>query len=174
MSTVNGVGTMRYDWAHLPDGTAEATLWFVVGFFPLIPLKRQRLQVVSDRAQPSTIAKAAMATTAYGEGFRSEMMVLGNAPMNPARVLRTYFYGWIVTPLLAFILPLLIGLTAVWALERCVVDPSKYMDYVTISFGIGGVVWAAIVVAKILDRAAGRQTGHPRKQDGYLKQKPPA
>ena len=47
MSTINGFGTLRYDWSYHPNGTAEATVWFVAGFLPVLPLRRERIRVRS-------------------------------------------------------------------------------------------------------------------------------
>jgi len=49
MSTVNGFGTLYYGWRARPDGTAEATRWFVAAFFPVIPLYQHRIRVLNTR-----------------------------------------------------------------------------------------------------------------------------
>jgi hypothetical protein len=51
MRTFNGIGTMLYGWRHEPDGTAFATKWFVLGYVPVIPLKRYHLRVLTDLRQ---------------------------------------------------------------------------------------------------------------------------
>ena len=160
MSTINGIGTLRYGWNHYPDGTASATLWFVIGFLPVIPLRRERLCVVSDGLdQPRAIdvAGAALgAAVGVGSGFRSQLQVLQKEPMQLAGILGTYFFGFVVTPLLAFGVPLVGVWAGVRLLELLKFNMREYGAYVGITLGIASVLWAAVVIAKILDRAAGR------------------
>jgi hypothetical protein len=77
-------------------------------------------------------------------------------PMRLAGLLRTYFFGFVVTPLLAFGVPAL----AFWSIVRLLVlldvNMHEYGIYVALGLGIASVLWAAVVIANILDRAAGR------------------
>jgi hypothetical protein len=167
MSTVNGIGTLRYGWDHHPDGTASATLWFVIGFLPVVPLRRERLCVVSDGLEPSRaidVAGAALgAAVGVGTGFRSQLQVLQKEPIQLAGILRTYFFGFVVTPLLAFGAPLVGVWASVRILELLKFNMREYGVYVAITLGIASVAWAGVVIAKILDRAAGRTK--PRRID---------
>jgi hypothetical protein len=160
MSTINGIGTLRYDWDHHSDGTSSATLWFVVGFVPVIPLRRERLYVASDGLEPSRaidVAGAALgAVGGFGFGFRSQLQILQKEPMRLAGILRTYVFGFLVTPLLAFGVPAAGIWTIVRLLEFFQFNMQEYGVYVALTLGIASVVWAAVVIAKILDRAAGR------------------
>lgn len=156
MSTINGVGTLRYDWSHLPDGTAEATLWFVIGFLPIVPLKRQRLQLISTTPESSSAIDVGLSALGYSHGFSSEMAILGPAPLRLAGVLRTYFFGFVVAPFLAFGIPILVGWGGWRILQLTGFNFREYGDYLAIAYGIAAVGWMGAVIAKILDRAAGR------------------
>jgi hypothetical protein len=156
MSTINGVGTLRYDWSHLSDGTAEATLWFVIGFLPIVPLKRQRLQLISTAPESSSPVGVGLSALGFARGFSTEMAILGTAPLQLAGVLRTYFFGFVVTPFVAFGIPVLVGWGGWRILQLAGVNFREYGDYLGIAYGIAAVGWMGAVIAKILDRAAGR------------------
>src|SRR5687768_5231220 len=140
MSTINGIGTTRYDWNHFPDGTAEATLWFVFAFLPVLPIKRQRLRVVSEGLdQPSAIG-VGLATlgvaAGYAEGFNTRLELIGPVPMNWRGALRTYAYGYILVPLIALAVPVVVGWCGLWLLERSGVDMRKHGDYIIIPYAV--------------------------------------
>jgi hypothetical protein len=168
MSTINGIGTLRYDWDHHSDGTSSATLWFVIGFLPVIPLRRERLYVASEGLEPSRaidVAGAALgAAVGIGSGFRSQFQILQKELMRPAGILRTYVFGFLVTPLLAFGVPVFVVWASVRLLELLQFDMREYGVYVAIALGIASVLWAAVVIAKILDRAAGRTVPRHARQ----------
>jgi hypothetical protein len=156
MSTINGVGTTRYDWSHLSDGTAEATLWFVIGFLPIVPLKRQRLQLLSTAPESPSAIGVGLSALGFSRGFSTEMAILEPAPLRLAGVLRTYFFGFVVAPFLAFGIPIFVGWGGWRILQLSGVNLREYGDYLGIAFGIAAVGWMGAVIAKILDRAAGR------------------
>ena len=98
MATVSGIGTMRYDWKHRSDGTAEATLWFVIFFFPIIPLRRENLRVVDLGIERSNIGSillaiqgvedqygtdAQIASIAKGAGGKTETLLLRGCRHTP-------------------------------------------------------------------------------------------
>jgi hypothetical protein len=47
MSTWKGCGTTYYGWTHEENGTATATNWVVALMFPIVPLQRVRLRILS-------------------------------------------------------------------------------------------------------------------------------
>jgi hypothetical protein len=46
--TFQGFGTLYYGWRHRADRTATATKWVVAFWLPLLPLRRQRIRVLTD------------------------------------------------------------------------------------------------------------------------------
>jgi hypothetical protein len=156
MSTLNGFGTMRYDWSHQADGTAEATLWFVLGFLPIVPLKRQRLRIISADPKTPTAADIGLSAIGFTQAFGTEFEVIGSTPLRLWGVLRTYVRGFVVTPVLAFGVPVFVGWAGWRILQAAGFNFREYGDYLGIAYGIAAVGWMGAVIAKILDRAAGR------------------
>jgi hypothetical protein len=161
MSTINGFGTMRYDWIHREDGTSEATTWFVMAFLPILPLKRESVMVVSDGLAPASsvgLASSALGAVAgVSKGFASRVAVLERRPMRWGGVLRTYLAGFVAVPLLAFGVPLAIVFGGLKLVEACGIKDTTIGDLAMISVLIFGVGWMAVCIAKVLDRSAGRQ-----------------
>ena len=56
---IQGFGFLPYGWRHAADGTATATKWLVALWLPLIPLRRERVRVLTDfrteLAQPAVV-----------------------------------------------------------------------------------------------------------------------
>jgi hypothetical protein len=156
MSTINGFGTLRYDWAYHPDGTAEATEWLVAGFLPVVPLKRERFRVQSVDPDASSPSDIALSVLGFNKGFASQFEVLGRVPLRLAGVLKTYFFGYVVTPLLLVGVPLFLAIVGRPLLEMCGLNWRQYGDYVIGVFGIILIFYVGAVVATILDRCAGR------------------
>ncbi len=70
MSTLNGIGTLYYDWQANHDSTANATRWFVVFFLPVIPLQRVRLRVWATEQKRSGVLDTLLALTGNGSGLK--------------------------------------------------------------------------------------------------------
>jgi hypothetical protein len=161
MSTINGFGTMRYDWLHREDGTSEATTWLVMAFLPIVPLRREKVVVVSEgveRTRAVDVAAAALgAAGGFGSGFASRIAVLERTPMRWGGVLRTYLYGFVAVPLLAFAVPLAIAAGGMKLIDVFGFKDTTAGDLAAISLLVFGIGWMAVCIAKILDRAAGRQ-----------------
>jgi hypothetical protein len=159
MATVNGLGTLRYDWNARSDGTAEATLWFVIFFLPIVPLRREHLRVVNAEVERAGFLSTVAAFCGAGSGWKSTIEVLGPVPQSPWRVLRTYLMGFIGVPLVTFVGPmLLLVFGTTMSLKRGAPVP-EWMSGV---IGVGSIaimLWTAIVIALILDRTAGRMHG---------------
>jgi len=99
--TLNGVGTKFNGFTnHKPDGTSDVVLWLVVLFFPIIPLRAYRIKTIE--AEPNEF---------YYE-------TLQRIPMDLKSVLVTYFFGWIVTPILWF-----------WPMPFAVREVGEYFGY---------------------------------------------
>lgn len=169
MATINGLGTMRYDWSRRPDGTAEATLWFVIFFLPIVPLRREHLRVVTAEPEKPGLLSTLAAFGGAGSGWKTSIEVLDRIPQTPWRVLRTYLLGFIGFPLVTFIGPMLLlvfGTTI--GLKKGVPVP----EWVGTVAGVGGIlimIWTVVVVARILDYAAGRM--HVSKVGGVSDRK---
>jgi hypothetical protein len=161
MSTLNGFGTMRYDWAHREDGTAEATTWLVMAFLPIWPLRREKVVVLAKGHDPASVVGVATsalgAATGVGSAFASRVAVLDKTPMRWRGVLLTYIHGFLAVPLLAFGVPLAIGVGGLKLIDAIGIKDTTAGDVAMISLLIFGVGWMAVCIAKVLDRAAGRQ-----------------
>ncbi len=89
MSTWNGIGTKYLGFGYKqPDGSHNATEWFVLNLMPIIPLRRYQLEV----------GKTRYASGAVGSTLTTEYLVLGRTRLRPLEVLATYLTWWIVVP----------------------------------------------------------------------------
>jgi hypothetical protein len=159
MATVNGLGTMRYDWNARSDGTAEATLWFVIFFLPIVPLRREHLRVINAEVERAGFLSTVAAFCGAGAGWKSQIEVLDSIPQSPWRVLRTYLMGFIGVPLVTFVGPMLLLVFGTTMFLKRGAPVPEWMSGV---IGVGSItimLWTAIVIARILDRAAGRMHG---------------
>jgi hypothetical protein len=143
--TVNGIGTLYYGWKPLPDGSAEATCWFVVAFLPVLPLRRERIQLFS--ATPSD----ARLPIAQGAGH-----VIERLPLSWSSVLKTYFMGYVVVPAVLFVPIIVLVAGLYWV---CGVVQFKVPSYMLGILALISIVYCGVVVAYILDGAAGRRVG---------------
>jgi len=88
--TLNGFGTTFYGESnHHPDGSYQTTKWFVVAFFPLVPLESLRV-TRNPVADVNLILYQA-------EGFN----VIQKVPVEPKQVFFTYLFAtlyvaWVV------------------------------------------------------------------------------
>jgi len=139
MSTWNGVGTIMYDWQHRPDGTAHATNWFVIGFLPVVPPGRRHLRVLSG-----DVAKGA---------WSMQYESLGSVPLEIAGVLRTYAKAYLFLPFI-LLAPPIAGVAAFLYLFKASL-PLKEPTWPALG-GVAILVYWAVVVSLILDRAFGR------------------
>ena len=155
MATINGIGTLRYDWQKRGDGTADATVWFVILLLPALPIRREHVKVHKGAPIPAGFLDHIGAMIGFGSGFHSHIEVLGRSPLKLLRVLRTYFLGFVVVPLICLSPALLLTGMMVALIETNVIE-KKAFEYVIPFFGIVPFVWSACVVAKILDRSVGR------------------
>lgn len=156
VSTVNGFGTTRYDWTQRADGTSEATLWFVVFFFPVIPIRREHLSVVATPVEQPGIFAYLAALLGAGSGWHTSIQLLGIGKASLWSILRTYFFGWVIVPLLTFVGPMVLIAASLTGLHRLGVDIKDFANKVLPFLALPMMLWAACVVAKILDRSSGR------------------
>lgn len=156
MASINGIGTARYDWRRCADGTAEATLWFVVFFFPIIPLRREHLRVIDSGIKGSGVLGMVGALVGVGASHQTSIQFLGTRPLSPLPVLRTYFMGFVVVPLLTTGLPVMLMIGTAMALGSFGMDTNAVLKKMVPLVGIATLLWSGCVVARILDRSAGR------------------
>ena len=83
MSTLNGIGTRFYDFSR-PDeeGNCKVTLWISFMYLPLVPLKT--VIIKREVTKPHIF----------------QYNVVGKAKIELFGILKTYFFSWIVMPLL--------------------------------------------------------------------------
>src|SRR5579871_542190 len=147
MSTFRGIGTTRYDWRWAHDGAADATLWFVIFFFPIIPLRRERLLVLSSNPLQDVTHPKSFSPFGF-LSFTAEFKILGSVPMSFWGVLRTYWMGFVVVPFIALIGPLLLLLLAVSQLQAQNVEFSKPVkNTIGASVALAVIFWPAYVLA---------------------------
>jgi hypothetical protein len=151
MSTINGFGSQFYGWKRLDDGTAEATTWIVAAFFPIIPLRRSRLEILT---QPGVGVRYRL----FGGGsFRLETREIDRLPLDWSINLKTYFKGFVIVPVL-LMLPLILVIGGL-ALYQHLYGPRQPPNKPPVVFLVGMfavLVYWAILLAKTLDRSSGR------------------
>ncbi|GAB5517639.1 MAG: hypothetical protein Rhob2KO_53640 [Rhodopirellula baltica] len=157
MSTLNGVGTLYYDWKSNDDGTANATRWFVVFFLPVLPIRRERVRVGNTEVKRSGVLDTILAATGNGSGFETEIEVLERAPNSLFRILKTYLLAYVGVPMATFVLPVAILLGLMMLTDALGFDVQNVMRILVPVFGILVCLWIGIFVASILDRTAGRK-----------------
>ena len=157
MSTLNGVGTLYYDWQSNSDGTANATKWFVVFFLPVVPMRRERVRVLSTEIKRSGVLDTLLALTGNGSGFETRIEVLGQVPNSAGRILKTYLWAYIGVPMIAFFIPIMLMVALTFLVAALGAEVQPIMNVVFPILGILQCIWIGVVVATILDRAAGRK-----------------
>lgn len=151
MGTTNGFGTQFYDWEYLKSGDAEATCWLVAAFFPIVPLRRVRLRVHTSGEKPSFFALNS------GGSFQISYDELETVPNSLPRIVRTYWKGWLLTPLI--LLAPLLGMIALSRILPREADGGPNAAFETIFgwFAASQIFYLAVVVSMILDRCSGRR-----------------
>lgn len=137
MSTVNGCGTLHYDWSHSDDGTSCATKWIVLFFFPVIPLKREHLRVENANA------------------LNAMHIPCGKVPMEAYGVIRTYLKAYLLVPAVLMGPPaaLIAGLIAV--IDFLPIDPRGVA--IPTALAITCLIYWGIVLSLILERSHGKR-----------------
>ena len=150
MSTINGMGTINYGWKVRFDGDVEVTRWCVFAFFPIIPLSRHRARVHDAGESKGFFSLSS------SKAKEPDLEIVESLPIEPKEVAVTYFKGWVVTPILLLLPPLLfIGISKVFngpgqpGKGPIVIDPAIG--------GFGLIFYWAVVVSLILDLASGRR-----------------
>lgn len=83
-NTFNGIGTTYYGKKDIDfDGSFITTKWFVVGFFPIIPLSSCRLRDLGTSGIPF-ISRS------------TEYQVIEELPLNAIQVLFVYLYSFFI------------------------------------------------------------------------------
>lgn len=101
IGTLNGIGTKFNGFKNCQqDGRCDVTLWFVFLFFPIIPIRAYSIK----REQTDL--------------RQFKFTVIERLPLNLKSVLTTYFFGWIITPILWF-----------WPMPFAVREVGEYFGY---------------------------------------------
>lgn len=98
MSTLNGFGTLYYGWRHSADNTATATRWFAVSWVPIIPLRRERLRVLTNFNNPGQNIRVELGGLVISQVDHYEL--LERLPLSLGEVLVTLAKTFIGLPLL--------------------------------------------------------------------------
>lgn len=165
MSTLNGMGTTRYDWESNGDGTANSTVWFVVFFLPVFPLRRERVRVLPTEKKRDGALNILAVIAGYGSGFETQIQILDSIPNSIGRILKTYLLAYIGVPVLAIFLPILLMVGLIAGVEASGFDIHQHMSKIIAALGLGISLWIVVVVASILDRSAGRKHVCPTTND---------
>jgi hypothetical protein len=134
-------------------------LWFVIFFLPIVPLRREHLRVVNAEVERAGFLSTVAAFCGVGAGWKSQIEVLGSIPQSPWRVLRTYLMGFIGVPLVTFVGPMLLLVFGTTMFLKRGAPVPEWMSGVIGVCSITIMFWTAVVIARILDRAAGRMHG---------------
>ena len=137
MSTINGCGTLHYDWSHSDDGTSCATKWFVLFFFPIIPLKREHLRVENAGALGAT------------------HFPCGQVPMQAYGVIRTYLKAYLLVPVVFLGPPAALVACMLAVIEFLPVDPRGVA--IPAVLGITCLIYWGVVLTLILERSFGKR-----------------
>ena len=101
-STFQGCGHSYRGWKHFDDGTAEATIWFVLFHLPVFPCEKHRLIVHSDPLDPATAKIGGVPLIHPTITFLDQFEPLTELPVTLAEVLKTYGFAYIFMPLWLF------------------------------------------------------------------------
>ncbi len=100
--TAFGTGLRYLGWRHFDDGTAEATLWFVILFLPVFPRKKHHVIVLSNPASPDSVKVGGVPFIYSTYSIDDEYRILGEGPLVVGEVLRTYLHAYLIIPILLF------------------------------------------------------------------------
>ena len=118
MPTINGIGTKFHGFRRdSSDDTLCVTSWFVFLYFPVIPVSAYRIRIVE------------MEKKQYG------YEVLEKIPFNGKEILTTYFWGWVIAPVLW-----------VWPIPFAVREVGEYLGYAN-EEGVGGFYLFVVIFA---------------------------
>ena len=98
MSTFQGIGTNFYGWKHYKTMPSIATKWFVIFFFPVIPLARYRLRVLTDFENESHVVQGGVLGGMPAQ--YDDFDIVAQTPLVLTEVLATYFNTYILGPVL--------------------------------------------------------------------------
>lgn len=101
MPTLNGIGTKFHGFrSDRGDGTICVTNWLVFLYFPILPLSSSRIRFSTN------------------ESGQLVYHVVEKIPMNVLEIATTYFWGWVITPILWF-----------WPIPFAVREVGEYLGY---------------------------------------------
>lgn len=128
MFRLNGVG-LGFAGVSTPDleGNCTATQWFTIFFVPVFPIARFKVKPL--RKVP----------------FQFEYQVLSKQKLVFREVLKTYFYGWILFPLMIFGPFLLLGGLGTPEAEKAFGIP----EWTQLPFILLSIAWLGVAVWRL-------------------------
>lgn len=158
MSTVNGIGTGFRSWVHHADGSSTATLWFLVVFLPVLPLRRYRLRTLTDfEHEPFVPAPAETGWLTGGISWTDPVEILARLPLSWSEIGWTYWRAYGLVPFLC-LWPIALARGGTWAYRAWRDDP---LAHPPLSWVIAGMALTLVNGFAVLITAARRMRGHP-------------
>jgi hypothetical protein len=148
MSTINGTGTKYYGWQpvrSVAGRTAYATYWFVLFYAPIMPLRRHKLKVLTDRANEG-----------FFGGAQDEYQILEETPLDWTEVLGTWWA--FLRGLLVIVVPFLVFL-AISNYQNAQRAQGQPLNRLLGLVAVVGLVWSLVTAVVIPLRAWRRSRG---------------
>ncbi len=151
MSSFYGIGTNYLGWKVGEDGVPTATEWFVVFYLPIVPIGRKRLYVVSLEDSVGGIPGINGTFTLSGK-YR----ILEDLPIKFSEVLWTYFFGYVLVPLILMVPLLVIVPYFQWYDSQDKLKVTLVQDLTAIMLiVIFPMVYVGVILATLLHRTRG-------------------
>lgn len=154
MSSINGFGPLYYGWRHAADGTATATQWACAFWVPLLPLRRQRLRIASNLAQPTLRSHLGGLVVSQTDTYE----LLDTTPLQLPEIAATLTRTYLGLPAL-LIGPVLLAGVALLAARQLGLDTTPGSPAFTVYVGLGfvGILNFLYQAVRAIRRARGWQ-----------------
>lgn len=151
MSSLYGIGTNYLGWKVGQDDIPTATEWFVMFYLPIFPVARKRLYVVSLEDHVGGIPGIGDTLTLAGE-YR----ILEDLPIRISEVLWTYFFAYLLMPLVLLAPLLLIVPYFQWieAQDKLKLHLGHYLAFLLVIL-IYAILYVGGILAALLHRTRG-------------------
>lgn len=158
LASVNGVGTGFRSWSHNEDGTSEAIVWFCILYIPVFPIAQYRLVIVSDLENEAKISAGQIAQgLSPVKRLSTEYSILGKCRIDANKVMKTYFFSYLLMPIFLILPFFLLGKLTVAAKESY--GESSVQE---IACFFSFFIWLAVdfaILAQMLHRSRGARKG---------------
>lgn len=151
MSNFCGIGTNYLGWKVGDDGIPTATEWFVMFYLPVTPIGHKRLYVVSLDDSVGGIPSINGTFTLSGE-YR----VLEDLPIRISEVLWTYFFAYVLVPLILLAPLVIIVPYFQWidSQDRLKLHLGHFVAFMSV-MGIYAFLYVGGILATLLHRTRG-------------------